>query len=148
MSPHIQKKENWYESIMLLFFNTTDRRLFFSSILSLVVPFFHGASFLPQFFLHILYLWVWLSMLRLMLRLVLLVVVSEALCASVLTCTILVGQLNKIFGLITHTIKSLHVLYWVIFKNLLFWHDTNSKLAPGLHGGRLYDPHMGWINFL
>ena len=45
-----------------------------------------------------------------------LLVFPEALCVSVLMCTILVGQLNKIFGLITQTTKSLHGLYCMVFK--------------------------------
>ena len=51
-----------------------------------------------------------------MLKLVLLIVLHEALCESILTCTILVVQLNKSFGLITQTIKSLHGLYCTVFK--------------------------------
>ena len=108
--------------------------------------------FCPNFFLRILYFWVLLSMYILMLILVLLNVVPEALCASVLTCTVLVGQLNKIFGLITQTINILHGLYCMVFKNMCFWYDTKSKLAPGLHGGNkknsfLSDPLTGWVNF-
>ena len=42
--------EKLNEIILLLFFNEADRRLFFSSILSLVAFFLYGASFLPSSF--------------------------------------------------------------------------------------------------
>ena len=48
-----------------------------------------------------------------MLILVLLILLPAALCVSVLMCTILVGQLNKIFGLITQTINILHGIYYM-----------------------------------
>ena len=94
----------------------------------------------PHFFLHLLYLWVWCSMISLMLRLALLLVVPEALYEPVLVCTIFVGQLITIFGLITHTINILHGLYCMLFKNMCFWCDTKSKLAPGLHAGSKKNP--------
>ena len=68
-------------------------------------------------------------MLSLVLILVLLLIFPEALCASILKCTILVGQLNKIFGLITQTIKSLHGLYCMVFKIC----DFGVTLSPSLH---------------
>ena len=115
--------------------------------------FLHRASFLPSFFLRLLYLWVWFSMISLMLRLVLLIIFPEALCVYVLTCTILVGKLNKIFGLVTQTIKSLHGIYCLVFKNMCFWCDTKYKLLPGLHGGSnksscLSDTLTGWVNLM
>ena len=80
---------------MLLFFNAADQRLFLFSILSLVEFFFMELHFCPHFPLFLVYLWVWCLMLSLMFRLVLLIVVPEALCKYVLTCTILVRQLSK-----------------------------------------------------
>ena len=74
-------------------------------------------------------------MLSLILRLVILPVVPDALCTYLLTCNILVGQFNKIFGPITHIIKILHGLYCMVFKNVFSWCDTNSKLESGLNGG-------------
>ena len=56
----------------------------------------------------------------LMLRLVLLILVPEALFAFVLFYTILVGHINKIFGIITRTIKILHGLYCMVFKICAF----------------------------
>ena len=90
-------------------------------------------------------------MLSIMLRLVILLVVPEALCLSVLMCNILVGKLNKTFGIITQRIKSLHGIYHMVFKDMCFWCDTKSNLAPGLHGGSnrrscLYDPLTGSVN--
>ena len=109
----------------------------FSYLLSF--PWLHlflcGASFLPSFFLRLLYLWVWCSIISLMLRLVFLIVFSWEFCESVLECTILVVQLNKIFGIITQTIKNLHELYCMVLKNTCFWCDTKSKLTPVLRGG-------------
>ena len=92
-------------------------------------------------------------MLRLMLILVLLLVVPEALCEPALACTILTIQLNIIFSLVTPTIKSLYVLYCIVLKKLLFWCDTKSKLAPGIHGGSnkisIFDnPLTGWVDLL
>ena len=80
-------------------------------------------------------------------------VVPEALCEPVIACTILVVQLNKIFGLITQTFKSLHGIYCMVFKNLYFCCDTKSKIAPCLHEGInksscLYDTLMVCINLL
>ena len=87
-----------------------------------------------------------------MLRLVILIIVPEALSVSVLTCTILVGQLNTIFGHITHTIKILHGIYCMVFKNMFFLCDTKSRLSTGLHGvsnkiSFLYDTLIGWVKF-
>ena len=65
-------------------------------------------------------------MLRLMLRIMIMRIVPEALCASIPACTILVGQLNKIFGLITQTITILHGLYEKIY-------DFGAALSPSLH---------------
>ena len=42
--------------------------------------------------------------------------VPEALCTSVLDCTILVRKLNKSFGLITQSINILRGLYYMVFK--------------------------------
>ena len=47
-------------------------------------------------------------------------VVPEALYEPVLSCTILLVHLNKIFDLIPHTIKSLHGLYCMVFKIYAF----------------------------
>ena len=80
--------------------------------------------FCTHILLRLMYLWVWCLMLTLMLRFVLLLIFPEALCDSILECTILVGQLNKLFGLITQTIKSLHGLYCMVFKYMFFWCDT------------------------
>ena len=74
-------------------------------------------------------------MLILMMRLVIPIVFTEYLCVIVLVCTILVKQPNKILDLITHTIRSLYVLYCMVFKNMYFWCDTKSKLYPGFYGG-------------
>ena len=108
--------------------------------------FLHGASFFRSFFSSTT-LWMWCSVIGFMLILVLLRVVHEALCVSVLTCTILVWQLNKIFGILTQTIKSLHGIYYMVLKYVLLC-DTNSKIVPGLHGCRnksyfLSDPLKG-----
>ena len=133
--PHIQRIGNFNEIIILLFFYAVDQSLFLSYTLYWVTYFFYGITFSPHFHLHLLYLWMWLFMLSLMLRLILLLVVSEALCASVLTYTILAGQNNKIFGLITQTMKILYGLYCMVFKNMCFWCDTKSKLLSGLNVG-------------
>ena len=85
-------------------------------------------------FLHIVYLWILLSMTSLVLRLVLMILATDALYTPVLECTILVGQLNKIFGTIAQNIKYLHGIYWMVFKNIYFWCDTKSKLVTGLRG--------------
>ena len=162
------KIENWNESIVVFFKCTTypknlklkwdDYVNIFSMQLnnafSYLVSFFGmELTFPPQIFLQILYPWVWCSMLSLIFRIVLMCVVPEALCVSVLTCTILVGKLNKIFVRITQTINILHGLYCMVFKKQFFWCDTNSKLAPGLHGFSnkifwLSDTLTGWVNFL
>ena len=86
-----------------------------------------------------------------MLRLVLLLVVPDTLFASVLAFTILVGQLNKIFGIITENIQILHGIYYMVFKNTCFWCDNKSKLAPDHHGDSkkislLSDTLKGWVN--
>ena len=70
-----------------------------------------------------------------MLRLVSLVVVPDGMCVPILVWTALVRKLNKIFDLITQTIKILHGIYCMIFKNMCFWCDTNSIFMTGLHGG-------------
>ena len=109
--------------------------------------FFMEIIFCPNLFLHLVYRWVWCSMRSLMFILILILVFHEALCESVLACTILVGQLNKIFGFII-----LHGLYCMVFKNICFWCDTKSNIAPGLRGDSnqiscLSDIIIGWFNF-
>ena len=122
---------------MLLFFNVAYWHLFLYSILSLVSFFCMELPFCPRFILCLLYLWVSCSMLSLMLLLVLLLVVPEAFFELTLVCTILVVQLNKIFSFITQTIKILHGIYCMVYKNVCFCCDTKSKFAPGLHGGTI-----------
>ena len=89
-------------------------------------------------------------MLRLMARLMIILLVTRILCAPVLPCTKLLVKTNKSFGLITQTIKIPHGLYCMVFKNIFFWCDTKSNLAPGLHGGNNKsscnsDTLMGWL---
>ena len=144
---HISKKKKIEMRVLCFFFNAAV--LFFYIFLGFVcvcteLPFF------PNFPLHLVYFWVWWYIISLMLRLLLLILVPEYLCLSVLTCTILVGKINKIFVLITQTIESLHGLYCMVFKNMWFWCDTKSKLVSGLHGGSnkssfLSDPLTGWV---
>ena len=126
---------------------------------------FSQSFFFSRIFLRLVYLWIWCSMISLMLRLVILLVVPDDLFAHILLCTILlgqlnkifgiinhtieilhwiycmliilVGQLNKIFGLITHTIKSLHGLYCMVFKNMWFLWNIKYNLVTGLHGVRI-----------
>ena len=100
MSPHIQKLKIemrvscYYFSILL-----TDAFSYLLSFPWLHIFFCMELPFCPLFFLHLLYLWVLCYMLSLVFRIVLLIVAADDLCVSVLTCTILVGQLNKILVL-------------------------------------------------
>ena len=71
-----------------------------------------------------------------MLILVFVIVVHEALFVTVLECTNLVGHINRIFGIITHIIKTLHGICFLVFKNMCFWCDTKSKLVTYLRGGK------------
>ena len=147
---HISKHiVNLNESIMLLFFNAAKQRILFSFILYLLcMYFFTELPFCPHFNLCVVYLWVLRSMLSSILRLIFMILVPDALCAPSLSCNILVGELNKIFFLITKNINILHGIYCIVFKNMCFWCDTKSKLAPGLPGGStkisfLSDPLTG-----
>ena len=140
------------ESIMLLLFQRSwpTNFLLFWSFLNCII-FWTYIPFCPHLFLRLLNLWVWYSMLILMFILMLLLIVPEALCLYVLAYNILVLKLNKIFNIITQTIKILHGIYFIVFKNMCFWCETKSKLAPGLHGGSnkssyLSDTLTGWVN--
>ena len=122
------KYGNWNESIMLIFYHCWWPKHFLSCVIPLVA-FFFARSFcfgLIYFFTSCTFgcdaRWSDLCW-------------PEALCAPFLTFTILVGQLNKIFSLINQTIKRLHGLYCIIFKNMCFWCGTKYKLTSGLHGG-------------
>ena len=107
---------------------------------SLLCLFCTDLTFYPHLFLHLVYPYMWCSMLSLMARLVVLLVVTEVLCEMVLAFTILVWKPNKLFRIITQTIKSLHGLYCMVFKSMYFWCDTRSKIAPGLPGSRNKNP--------
>ena len=139
---HISKNiESLNNSTMLLFVQCSWPTSFLLFYPFLCCIFFcTELPYFPHLLLYLVYLSMWCSMLSLMLRLVLLLVVPEAICGPVLACAILVGQLNKIFGFITQTIKSLHGLYCMVFKNMCFWCYAKSKIAPGLHGGRKKAP--------
>ena len=53
-----------------------------------------------------------------MLRLMLLIVLPEAICVTVLVVKILTGQLNKMFSLIPQIINSLHRIYCMVFNKI------------------------------
>ena len=70
-----------------------------------------------------------------------------------MVCTVLVEQLNIIFGLITQIIKSLHGLHCMVLKDMCFGCDTKSNIYQGLYGGMnkiylLSYPIMRWVNLM
>ena len=100
--PYIQKIEDLKKSIMLLFFQCIlpTPSLFFYPFLGCTL-FCMGINFLSHILLRLMYLWVWCSMVSFMLILILMLVVTEALCSPVLLCTTFVVKTNEIFCLIT-----------------------------------------------
>ena len=153
MLPHIQKIENWNESIMLLFFNASDQRILFYSILSLVAYFFARSLIFALIFSFTYCTFgcdAWCSVLCW----------DSCFCLYDMRPCVFLSWIAPSWWY--NSIKSsvlsprplracMDSIAWSS-KNMCFWCGTKFKIMIGLHGGGnkiscLSDPLTGWFNF-